>query len=92
MNNEEYLAIAEQVVDWVCQKNSPQKDCIVTLSLGLTAEGKIVRNAVLSVLMPVVEYSRDGNALMIYSRFPRETLLRLASKAVERMIVYEQIR
>jgi hypothetical protein len=90
--NDSRLIVVEELLDWLKMENSPEKESLVIFSLGLTQEGKAIRDTVLAVLLPVVEYSRDGNALLIYSRFPRETLLRLAKQAIERMVVYEQIR
>jgi hypothetical protein len=75
-------AIAEQFVDWLLEENSPGKESLALFSLGLTAEGTAVRNTVLSVLRPMVKSHSGG---VYSSKFPRETLLKLAHQAIERM-------
>lgn len=82
MNTAFAHAIAEEFVDWLLEENSPNKQSLTVFSLSLTPDGMAVRNAILNVLRPLM-ISHEGG---VYgSNASRETLLKLANLAIQRM-------
>jgi hypothetical protein len=77
--------LAEEIVDWILKPNTPEKETLKVFSLGLTPEGQSVRDNILSILRILLRYEPCDDSHLVSTRFPRETLLKMARLAVERI-------